>query len=113
MSPAAQAVLRDAVLLSVQLRSRGDKIIARPSSALTPELADSIRQHRADLILLLAMAVPPPNAQCYVCRGRRYFARPERIKWICGTCHPPLDESAVLWHEVLEHEPPPQPVARR
>jgi hypothetical protein len=105
MSAAAQAVLRDAALLGVQLRFRGDRIVARPSSALPTELANSIRQHRVDVLALLAMAAPTPKAPCFVCKSRRFFARPERLTWVCARCHAPLDPGAMVWFDLPESTP--------
>jgi hypothetical protein len=96
----AVIVIAEAARLSVELRAAGDRIVARPRAALTPELAEAIRQCRAEILALLAAAVPPPLGPCWSCRSHRYFARLERLTWICARCHPPVAPTEMVWHEV-------------
>jgi hypothetical protein len=88
----------------IKLRADGQLIRFQPKSAMTDELAASIRAHRADVLALLAAAVPPPSTPCWNCRGCRFFARPERLTWICVRCHPP-SEPVLLFLAVAATEP--------
>jgi hypothetical protein len=100
VTTAVFAILSDATRLGVTLHVRGTKIVAHPRSALTADLAAAINRHRADVLSALALAISPPPTPCWSCRGTRFFARLERLTWICARCHPPADASAVIWHEV-------------
>jgi len=100
VTTSASAILSDATRLGVTLQLRGTKIVAHPRSALTADLVAAIDRHRADVLSALALAVPPPNSPCSNCRGPKFFARPERLTWVCAHCHPPTDASAMVCHEV-------------
>lgn len=48
-----------------------------------------------------AVTADPPDAPCWRYRGHvRFWKRGQR--WICGTCHPPLDAAYVQWHTVKD-----------
>jgi hypothetical protein len=98
-TPAVE-ILEQAKKLGITLRADGKNIRFHPRDAMTRELADFIGGWRGDLLKLLAAAAPPPKTTCWNCRGTRFFARPERLTWVCAHCHPPGDPSAMVWHEV-------------
>ena len=50
----AQSILAEFSRHGVRLRAEGDKLIAKPLSAVTPELREAVRQHKAALLALLA-----------------------------------------------------------
>jgi hypothetical protein len=49
----AQSILTELSRHGVRLRAEGDKLIAKPLSAVTPELREAVRQHKAALLDLL------------------------------------------------------------
>src|SRR5688572_6999971 len=100
MTAAAVAVIEEAARLGVSLRVRSDRFVARPRSAVRAEFAKALDQNRAEVLKLLALAVPPPSVPCWGCRSRRYFARPERLTWICARCHPPGGPAEMVWDEI-------------
>ena len=101
MSTAAVGVLEQAARLGVTLRAEGSRIVARPKEAVTSDLKRAIVQHRAEILAVLAAAVPPPKTACWNCHGERYFARVEQLTWVCARCHPPADASVMVWHDVV------------
>lgn len=52
----AQTVINQCLNAGVSLSLRGGKLIASPSSMVTPEIAESIRRHKPDILSLLAAA---------------------------------------------------------
>jgi hypothetical protein len=50
----AQSILAEFSRHGVRLRAEGDKLIAKPLSAVTPELRAAVRQHKVALLALLA-----------------------------------------------------------
>jgi len=94
------AVVQEAARVGVVLRAVGTLVVARPRAAVTAELANAIKQCRAEILALLAGAVPPPATPCWSCRHCRYFARPARLTWICAHCHPPVTPTEMVWHDV-------------
>jgi hypothetical protein len=51
-APAA-ALLTELTRHGIELQARGDRLRYRPQSAMTPELAERVRTHKADLLTLL------------------------------------------------------------
>jgi hypothetical protein len=51
--PVVQELLRDLAAAGIELKAAGDRIRYRPLPAMTPELAERIRQHRGELLAAL------------------------------------------------------------
>jgi len=89
--------LRDAGL---RVRVEGDKVLVSPKGRLTPELADYIRQHKAEIIRVLTPA-PEPGLNELAELGRsRWHETPfplEMLDWL-GAQH---SESARVLHRSL------------
>jgi hypothetical protein len=97
---AAIAVLEEATRLGLTLRAEAGRIVARPKEGVTSEFAAVVEAHRADVLALLAAAVPPPTAPCGYCRGTRFFARSERLTWFCARCNETPTPKTVFWYEI-------------
>ena len=100
MTVFAVALLEDAARVGVVVHADGGRLVAEPKGALPAALEQEFRKHRVDVLALLATAVLPPSSPCWTCHGLRFFARVERLIWVCSRCHPPGDPSAVVWHDV-------------
>lgn len=100
MNTVAVTLLEDAARAGVVIHAEGGRLVARPKGTLPTSLEKEIREHRADVLALVAAAVAPPKAACWNCRGTRFFARPERFTWVCAHCHPPAAPATMVWHEV-------------
>jgi len=93
------ALLEEAARVGVVLRIEGRHLVADPKGLLPPALARRTREHRAEILALLAAAVPPPRAPCWNCHGTKFFARHERLTWVCARCHPSADAASMVWHD--------------
>ena len=75
----------------VTLEPRGDKLDVRPMSRVTAEERESLRQHKAEILALLA--VPP--------LGARFSLDPLTVRGALGTC-PDSAAVAAFEAEVLD-----------
>jgi len=99
-APLVVETLNLAKRLGISLRAEDGYVGFHPRAAMTRELADAIRACRGEVLALLAAAVSPPTAPCWNCHGVKYFARVERMTWICARCHPPSEPDTIVWHAV-------------
>lgn len=79
--PAPVAVLLvELARRGIEIRAAGDRLRYRPRSAMTPDLADRLTTHRADLLAILAAAddaadrCPAGGAMAYTPEERRLLA---------------------------------------
>jgi hypothetical protein len=92
-------MISDATHLLAEIRSRGvslgtknGRIWYEPCSALTPDLLDSMREHKDQLLVLLGSPRTPPNSirsRCpYHIDPVNWFdtPAPRRTGWILTTC---------------------------
>jgi TubC N-terminal docking domain len=86
VTPAA-ALVANLRSRGVTLEPRGDKLRVVPASAVTPEEVDALRQHKAEVLALLAPA-------------RSLAVDPETVREVLGP-HPDLHDLAILELDVL------------
>ena len=59
----APDILAQLHAVGISLSRRGDKLIATPKAAVTPEIVDLIRAHKPALLAVLAGPLPDPKAE--------------------------------------------------
>jgi len=114
MGTAATDLLTDLGRLGVELVADGDRLRYRPQSALTPDLADRLRSHKAELLAILGSTVRPEAANLPIGPGAS-------IRWEESIDPPdpcPGCGGLVFWWNVLGDRrcmkcDPPHPRARR
>ena len=58
----AAELLTDLTRLGIEVVAHKDRLRYRPQSALTPDLAERLRTHKAELLAILGPAVAPDGA---------------------------------------------------
>lgn len=97
----------------VTLSAEGDRIMARPSGAITPELRAAINTQKAELLDLLNSESPPtitdPTQPCPACSSGQWWQLPGQ-PCHCRGCKPDMPPTASTL-TLPCHEPPAQPAA--
>jgi hypothetical protein len=87
----AHSILVEFRLRGIELRAEGDKLIAKPLSAVTPELRESVRQHKAEILSVLVSK--PPTAPPLPARFTRFWKPAGATAWRCGS----TKKTAIWW----------------
>ena len=83
----AAELLANLTRLGIEVVAHEDGLRYRPRSAVTPDLAERLRTHKAELLAILRPAVAPDGATVTPAAGeaepaeRRPGAAPEAIRW--------------------------------
>lgn len=107
----ALLVLHDLRALGVRVWTHGDVLRFEPRSAVPQRLLERMRRLKESLISRVCTEGTPRRvdshqpavAPCPRCRGVIFFARTERLTWICARCHPPVEPDAMVWRTGLQH----------
>ncbi|NQT39186.1 MAG: hypothetical protein HQ581_16935 [Planctomycetes bacterium] len=88
----AESLLMDLVRLGIKLEAHGDRLRYHPQGAMTPDLIDRLRTHKAELLAALRSAVDPDGVATAPVTGEPAEsgpeAAPEAIRWE-DAIHPP------------------------
>ena len=119
----AARLMTDLAQLGIRIEAHGDRLRYSPRSALTPDLADRMKVHKAELLAILrpegdshtpaiearpteqspadkydwvdepSTAPPKPHCRCH--REQRWWRSIYGDHLICQICHPPATPGAV------------------
>jgi hypothetical protein len=81
----AQSILTEFGRHGITLRAEGDKLIAKPLSAVPPELLALARHHKSEL--LATLATPEPERSRYPERARPPVPLRRCGSLVCRSCH--------------------------
>jgi|SRR5208337_1789535 len=101
----AHEIISELARRGVALRAEGDRVIAKPLSAVPPELREAARQHKAEIVAALASKSDPAGEALAVLARLRGYVLPdgrieaarlivERLRPMLAT--PDLDPAAAL-----------------
>jgi hypothetical protein len=106
----ARSILTEFNRRGIELRAVGNKLIAKPLSAVTPELRESVRQHKAEILSALAskpadQAAAPSPVYSILETCHRYGVAlridPENGDLLVGKAGARGDEPTQPWRELL------------
>jgi len=82
-----QTFISECLMRGIIIKADGDALRVEHGGDLKPATADYIRQHKAEIIVILT--APLPHGPCYKCGAdtASMLTRPDRSSdWMCNTC---------------------------
>lgn len=99
MGTAAADLLTYLTRLGIEMVAHGDRLRYRPRSALTPDLAERLRAHKAEVLAILRPAEGPGGAT-----AAQAVDHPERV-----VSRPEATPEVMRWEDCID---PPEPCPR-